>query len=66
MQYLTPTDYKTVPNTELVEPTAWSCQAGTGSDNIYYTGNPGEPYNEGSGLGYPNFGKLAAGYSGRR
>ena len=161
VQYLTPTDYKTVPNTELVEPTAWSfnptpsvtsgfgngravpdvsadadpysgyllyepsfagvgepvlqggwggtsfvapqfngstavidsllghrigfwnpavyadavshhspftpiSQAGTGSDNIYYTGNPGEPYNEGSGLGYPNFGKLAADYSGRR
>ena len=22
-------------------------QAGTSNDNIYYTGNPGEPYNEG-------------------
>jgi kumamolisin len=41
-------------------------QAGTGSDNLYYTGNPGEPYNAGSGLGYPSFGKLAADYSGRR
>jgi kumamolisin len=33
--------------------------AGTSSDNIYYTGNPGEPYNEGSGLGIPNLTKLA-------
>jgi hypothetical protein len=41
-------------------------QAGTGSDNLSYTGNPGEPYNAGSGLGYPSFGKLAADYSGRR
>jgi len=34
-------------------------QSGTGSDNIFYTGTPGLPYNEGSGLGYPNLGKLA-------
>ncbi len=34
-------------------------QSGTGSDNIYYTGNPGQPYNEGSGLGYPNLSQLA-------
>ncbi len=34
-------------------------QAGTSNDNIYYTGNPGEPYNEGAGLGYPNLAKLA-------
>jgi kumamolisin len=33
--------------------------AGTSSDNIYYTGNPGEPYNEGSGLGIPNLTRLA-------
>jgi kumamolisin len=34
-------------------------QASTGNDNIYYTGNPGEPYNQGVGLGYPNLTKLA-------
>ncbi|MGH3154292.1 MAG: S53 family peptidase [Streptosporangiaceae bacterium] len=34
-------------------------QAGTSSDNIFYTGNPGELYNEGIGLGIPNLGKLA-------
>jgi subtilase family serine protease len=34
-------------------------QQGTGSDNIYYTGTPGAPFNEGSGLGYPDLGKLA-------
>jgi subtilase family serine protease len=34
-------------------------QSGTGSDNIYYTGTQGLPYNEGSGLGYPNLGELA-------
>ena len=33
--------------------------ASTSNDNIYYTGNPGEPFNEGSGLGYPNLTKLA-------
>jgi len=38
-------------------------QAGPGSDNLYYTGNPGQPYNPGSGLGYPDFGKLAADYA---
>jgi subtilase family serine protease len=34
-------------------------QSGTGSDNIYYTGTPGQPFNEGSGLGYPDLSKLA-------
>jgi kumamolisin len=34
-------------------------QAGTSNDNIYYTGNPGEPYNQGVGLGYPNLTRLA-------
>jgi kumamolisin len=34
-------------------------QASTSNDNIYYTGNPGQPYNQGSGLGYPNLTKLA-------
>ena len=33
--------------------------AGTSSDNIYYTGNPGETYNEGIGLGLPNLAQLA-------
>jgi kumamolisin len=34
-------------------------QAGTSNDNLYYTGNPGEPYNEGIGLGLPDLAKLA-------
>jgi subtilase family serine protease len=34
-------------------------QQGTGSDNIYYTGTTGVPFNEGSGLGYPDLSKLA-------
>jgi subtilase family serine protease len=34
-------------------------QASTNNDNIYYTGNPGEAYNEGIGLGTPNLAKLA-------
>jgi subtilase family serine protease len=38
-------------------------QAGTSNDNIYYTGNPGEPYNEGSGLGYPNLTALASDFT---
>ena len=33
--------------------------AGTDSDNIYYTGNPGQQYNEGIGLGLPNLAQLA-------
>jgi subtilase family serine protease len=33
--------------------------SGTSSDNIYYTGTPGQIYNEGSGLGYPNLTELA-------
>jgi kumamolisin len=32
---------------------------GTGSDNIYFTGNPNSLYNEGSGLGIPNLSRLA-------
>lgn len=35
-------------------------RSGTSSDNLYYTGNPGQPYNQGSGLGYPNLSRLAA------
>jgi subtilase family serine protease len=38
-------------------------QAGTGNDDIYYTGNPGQPYNQGSGLGYPNLAKLASDFA---
>jgi kumamolisin len=34
--------------------------AGTGNDNIYYTGNPGQAYNQGIGLGQPNLARLAA------
>ncbi len=34
-------------------------QAGTSNDNLYYTGNPGEPYNEAVGLGVPDLTKLA-------
>jgi kumamolisin len=33
--------------------------AGTSNDNIYYTGNPGQAYNQGIGLGLPNLAKLA-------
>jgi subtilase family serine protease len=33
--------------------------AGTSNDNLYYTGNPGEPYNQGAGLGIPDLTKLA-------
>ena len=32
---------------------------GTGSDNIFYTGNPGQAYNPGTGLGMPNLAALA-------
>ena len=34
--------------------------AGTSNDNIYYTGNPGQAYNQGAGLGMPNLARLAA------
>jgi kumamolisin len=39
---------------------------GTSSDNIYYTGNPGQPYNEGLGLGLPDLAKLAGIFGGGR
>jgi subtilase family serine protease len=32
---------------------------GTNNDNLYYTGTPGQVYNPGSGLGYPDLAKLA-------
>ena len=35
-------------------------QASTSNDNIFYTGNPGEQYNEATGLGVPNLAKFAA------
>ena len=35
-------------------------QVSTGKDNIFYTGNPGQLYNEATGLGVPNLAKLAA------
>jgi kumamolisin len=34
-------------------------QTGTSNDNIYYTGNPGDAYNQGDGLGLPNLTELA-------
>jgi len=37
--------------------------AGTSSDNLYYTGNPGEPYNPGAGLGIPNLTALSADFN---
>jgi len=37
--------------------------AGTSNDNIYYTGNPGDEYNEGVGLGQPDLAKLAGAFS---
>ena len=33
--------------------------AGTGNDNLYYTGTPGGLYNPATGLGYPDITKLA-------
>jgi kumamolisin len=33
--------------------------AGTSNDNLFYTGNPGQLFNEAVGLGTPNLGKLA-------
>jgi kumamolisin len=35
-------------------------QVGTGNDNIFYTGNPGQEYNPATGLGVPNLAKFAA------
>jgi len=37
--------------------------AGTSNDNLYYTGNPGEPYNQGVGLGIPNLTELAGDFT---
>lgn len=35
-------------------------QVGTGNDNIFYTGNPGQEFNPATGLGVPNIAKFAA------
>ncbi len=37
--------------------------ASTSNDNIFYTGNPGEDYNQGIGLGEPNLAKIAEAFS---
>jgi kumamolisin len=34
-------------------------QVGTGNDNLFFTGNPGQLYNEATGLGVPNLAKFA-------
>lgn len=34
-------------------------QAGTSNDNLFFTGNPGDVYNEATGLGVPNLSQLA-------
>jgi len=40
--------------------------SGTSNDNIFYTGTPGTKYNAATGLGIPDFAKVAAGFrSGR-
>jgi kumamolisin len=38
-------------------------ESGTGSDNLFYTGNPGQVFNPGNGLGLPNMSKLAADFA---
>jgi len=35
-------------------------QVGTGNDNLFYTGNPGQEYNPATGLGTPNIAEFAA------
>ena len=37
--------------------------AGTSNDNLYYTGQPGEPFNQGVGLGTPNLTALSADFN---
>jgi kumamolisin len=37
-------------------------QAGTSNDNLYYTGNPGERFNEAVGLGIPNLTGIESDY----
>jgi kumamolisin len=38
-------------------------RASTSNDNLYYTGNPGQPYNQAVGLGYPNLTRLAGDFA---
>jgi subtilase family serine protease len=38
--------------------------AGASNDNLYYTGTPGQIYNAGSGLGYPDLAMLAGDFRG--
>ena len=40
-------------------------ESGTGNDNLFYTGNPGQLFNQGSGLGLPDMSKLAADFARR-
>jgi kumamolisin len=35
-------------------------QVGTGNDNLFFTGNRGQLYNEATGLGVPNLAKFAS------
>jgi len=37
--------------------------ASTSNDNLYYTGQPGQPYNQGAGLGIPNLTALSADFN---
>ena len=37
--------------------------AGTSNDNLYYTGNPGEPYNQAVGLGTPDLTALSGDFN---
>jgi subtilase family serine protease len=39
-------------------------ESGTGSDNLFFTGNPGQLFNQGAGLGLPNMNQLAADFAG--
>ena len=39
-------------------------ESGTGSDNLFYTGNPGQLFNRGHGLGLPDMNQLAADLAG--
>ena len=39
-------------------------QVGTGNDNLFYSGNPGELYNPATGLGVPNLARFASDLAG--
>ena len=57
-----PAIYKFATTPGLSPFTALSA-AGAASSNLYYTGNPGSVYNEGSGLGVPDLARLAYDYA---